>query len=111
MAYTNSSLSASRFTTLYDIDVTGNKLVRQGGFNGNPSPNTGTLTDVGPLGVDPTGVAGFDIVFLGGSNYAYAAMTVGGATSLYAISLATGAATAVAPIAGGATVKAIAILP
>ena len=112
VAYTNSSPSASRrFTTLYNIDVTGNKLVTQGGLNGNPSPNTGTVIDVGPLGVDPTGAAGFDIVYLGASNYAYAAMTVGGTTSLYSISLATGAATAVAPIGGGVAVKALAILP
>ena len=112
VAYTNSSPSASRyFTTLYNIDIAGNKLVRQGGPNGMPSPNTGTLTDVGPLGVDPTGVAGFDIVYLGGSNYAYAAMTVGATTSLYTISLANGAATPVAAMGGGVTVKGIAILP
>jgi hypothetical protein len=112
VAYTNSSVSAPKVTTLYDIDVTNHKLVRQGGIDGNPSPNTGTLTAVGDLGVAATGAAGFDIVFLGGANYAYAVLNVGGTTSLYTVSLTTGAATAVGLVGNGNTaIKAIAVQP
>ena len=115
VAYTNSSGSAPRVTTLYDIDVSANKLMRQGGVDGTPSPNQGTLTEVGDLGVNPVGAAGFDIVYLGGTNHAYAVMMVGSTTSLFRVSLATGAATAVAelgePMTTALTVKGIAISP
>jgi hypothetical protein len=36
-------------------------VVRQGGVDGNPSPNTGLLTTVGPFGRDGVLVRGFDI--------------------------------------------------
>jgi hypothetical protein len=58
-AYTNSYAGSVR-TTLLGIDAGNDVLVRQGGIDGNPSPNTGALTPVGPLGVDASDVS-FDI--------------------------------------------------
>jgi hypothetical protein len=112
VGYTNSAMGAPVGpTTLYNIDVTGNYLVLQGGINGTPSPNTGVLAGVGPLGVDASGVAGFDILYVNGANIAFAALTVGGASSFYSVSLETGAATRVGSMAGGLTIKSIALLP
>ena len=60
-------------------------------IDGTPvSPNAGVLTTIGPLGVDTTSAVGLDI---GGANQAFASLTVGGVSGLYAIDLATGAAT------------------
>ena len=53
-AYTN-SFGVSTTTTLYDIDTNTDRLLIQS------NPNAGTLTDVGPLGVDFQNVNGFDI--------------------------------------------------
>ena len=83
-------------TTLYDLDTAKDQLVVQ-----NP-PNAGSLVAVGLLGVDTTDVVGFDVYSpLGpdnkavpGADKAVAVLTVGGASGLYSISLATGAATA-----------------
>ncbi len=54
VAYTNSMAGAST-TTLYDIDVETDKLYKQ------TPPNNGTLVEVGALGVQALGEAGFDI--------------------------------------------------
>ncbi len=54
VAYTN-SFAGTATTTLYDIDVTADKLFIQS------PPNNGTLTVVGSLGVQAIGEAGFDI--------------------------------------------------
>jgi hypothetical protein len=71
------------------------RLVRNGGAGSGFE----TLQDVGPLGVDTSAVAGFDI---GGSpEQGFAVLDVGGATSLYTIDLATGAATLVGNVANG----------
>jgi Domain of unknown function (DUF4394) len=98
-------------TTLFGIDLTGGSLVRQGGVNGVPSPNGGVITPVGPLGVTPdNGNVGFDIQ--GGSNTAFAAMTVGGVTRLFTVNLTTGAATPVGAIGTGAGgVLGLAVVP
>jgi hypothetical protein len=54
VAYSN-SFAGTTTTTLYDIDVSTNKLYKQ------IPPNAGTLVEVGPLGVEAVGEAGFDI--------------------------------------------------
>ena len=54
VAYTN-SFSGATSTTLYDIDVASDKLFIQ------RPPNNGTLVEVGSLGVQALGEAGFDI--------------------------------------------------
>jgi hypothetical protein len=90
--YTNNFAGTTQ-TTLYLLDLSSDTLQLQGGVNGTPSPNIGTLTTVGHLGFDAAGDAGFDIV--GGHNgLALAALQVGDTrTALYSIQLATGAAT------------------
>ncbi len=89
--YTDSQLGALT-TKLYNIDSAQDVLVLQ-----NP-PNNGTLTTVGPLGVDFGTTGGFDIFLdINGINSAFA---VSGST-LYAIDLATGKAVEVGPIDKG----------
>jgi hypothetical protein len=82
-AYLN-SFGGATATTLYDIDSNLDILVTQ-----NPA-NNGTLQTVGPLGVDTSNLAGFDIA---SANSAFAVLTVGGTSNLYSINLASGAAT------------------
>lgn len=86
-AYTNNFAGATS-TTLYDIDITTDKLYMQ-----NP-PNNGTLVEAGSLGVDATAENGFDIG--GTSNMAYTILKVGSTNYLYSINTATGAATQMA---------------
>ena len=101
-AYSNNqALSAS--TVLYVIDPSTDKLYTVG----NPSPNSGVMTEVGALGINVDGNNGFDIT--GTDNKAYALLTVGSATKLYSINLATGAATAVGDFTG--PVKGLAVTP
>jgi hypothetical protein len=86
-AYTN-SFAAAPTTTLYNLEQNGDQLTVQ-----NP-PNNGTLTNVGALGLDVSGSAGFDIAG-GGNGLALAALRAGttGPFSLYQVSLSSGAAT------------------
>ena len=95
--YTN-SFAGTTTTTLYAIDSTTDTLNLQGGINGTPSPNGGTLTSVGALGINAVNTNGFDIQ--PGANTALAALQVNGETTskLFSINLSTGAATLVAPI-------------
>ena len=99
-AYTNNFAGAIA-TTLFVIDSATDQLLIQ-----NP-PNNGTLTSVGPLGVDTTAVAGFDISPAG---TAYALLTVGGLSRLYTINLTTGGATLVGSLPAG-TFTGIAVRP
>jgi hypothetical protein len=80
VAYTNNSAGVTT-TALYDIDVTTDKLYIQ-----NP-PNNGTLVEVGDLGVNAEGAAGFDIT---DNNLAYTVLKVGGKSRLYVVNLTTG---------------------
>jgi hypothetical protein len=81
---------ATPTTVLYVIDTTNDQLMIQ------TPPNDGTLKTAGALGIDASGVNGFEIV---GPDTAIAALTVGtAAPALYTISLTTGAATAAGTI-------------
>lgn len=97
-AYTNSDNNPETGTMLYDIDSTRGVLVLQ------DPPNAGTLNTVGPLGVDVTSVAGFDIAVSTGTAYASLVVKNGKKknlrASLFTINLATGAATEVGKIGG-----------
>jgi len=97
IGYTNNFVGAT-VTTLFGIDFGLNILVRQGGVDGVPSPNTGTLFTIGSLGVVPAfNRVGLD-VGSGGTAFAY----LEGATGiprLYTVDLTTGAATLVGDIA------------
>ena len=93
-AYTN-SFAGTTATALYDIDTASGSLALQ-----NP-PNDGVLVNVGLLGMAVLGDVGFDIA--GGANglvLAALRSSAGGASTLYRVDLATGAAT---PINGATT--------
>jgi len=109
IAYDRSSGGPTSVTTLYGLSQTNNALVTIGGIDSSPSPNGGTVMNALPLGVDPTGDAGFDI---GVDDTAYATLTVGGATGLYTIALGTGAATLVGQIGdGNLPIPGLAVVP
>jgi hypothetical protein len=92
VGYTNNFASACRNTVFY-IDTSGDRLMT------SVNASAGILTAVGPLGFDAQAIAGFDIsTNPDGSNVAYAALSVMGTTSLYTVSLMTGAATSVGTI-------------
>ncbi|MVM33121.1 DUF4394 domain-containing protein [Spirosoma sp. HMF4905] len=82
VAYTNSSAGVT-VTTLYDIDPATDRLYIQ-----NP-PNNGTLTDVGPLGLDISGAAGFDIS-PNDNTQGLVAVQFNGSSELDQINLSTG---------------------
>ena len=94
VAYTNSFASACR-TTLTYIDTATDRLFAA------IDPNLGTLRDIGSLGVNADAGSGYEIVTAAdGTNSAIAVLTVGGATTLYTIDLASGAATATGAVTG-----------
>ena len=101
-------------TTLYGIDRGTSRLVKIGGIDGTPSPNSGIVTDVGPLGItlNTTADGGLDIIPGAGTGSAFAALTTLTGTQLYSINLSTGAATAIGLAgAGTAQIRDIAIQP
>jgi len=110
IAYTNPfNFMGSSLTTAYVIDSYDNRLYRLGSTNGAPSsPNTGLLTNIGQLGFDFSGQAGFDVA---PSGVAYAALQVGGSGTLYTVNLTTGGATQVGAIGNGSGIRGLAALP
>lgn len=74
-AYTN-SFAGTATTSLFVLDAARDRLFLQA------PPNDGVLKDRGPLGVDASAVAGFDIVGMGA---AYALLDVGGVVGLYSV--------------------------
>lgn len=99
IAYTNNFSTATE-TTLYGIDMKNDELVRIGGVNGTPSPNGGTMTTIGDLGLalddetDPYDVVHFDID-RNGNAYMLVSHYNGlfWDNDLYLVNLTTGAAT------------------
>ena len=102
-AYSNNFAGATS-TTLYGIDTVQDALFIQA------PPNNGTQTLVGALGVNSSGVAGFDIS--GQSGLAFAALSNSdtGKSFFYSINLSTGAATAVGAFGDGGNTAAAAPL-
>jgi len=97
--YTNNDNDAATGTTLFGIDAA------QGTLVSFTNPNAGTFTTVGSLnlGFLPT-VNGFDIVTVGGLNFAFLAAGTGtgsATSSFYSVNLATGAATLVGAVGPG----------
>ena len=80
-----SNFAGTSTTTLYDIDLTTDKLYRQ------TPPNDGKLEEIGPLNIEIAANNGFDIG--GQSNMAYGLFTVGSTTKLYQVNLANGTST------------------
>ncbi len=101
IGYTN-SFDGATTTQLYGIDTGLDILVTQ-------ANSAGTLGTVGSLGIDLTGVGGFDISGL--TNVAWGAFQQNGSTqsSLYTVNLATGQATLVGQIGGGLVLNAFAL--
>ncbi|PSR56131.1 hypothetical protein AHMF7605_22810 [Adhaeribacter arboris] len=81
VAYTNSMAGAAT-TTLYDIDVSKQKLYKQ------DPPNDGKLVEVGDLGLKISGEGGFDIVAKG--NKALALFNVEDKSTLFTVDLKNG---------------------
>jgi hypothetical protein len=79
------NISTATATTAFAVDGTTDKLYRLGGVDGSPSPNSGLLTEVGPLGVDLTKDMRFDISPTSGTAY------VSHFFALYTVNLQTGA--------------------
>jgi len=102
-AYTNSVAGATS-TQLYGIDTGRDVLVTQ-------ANSAGTLETVGSLGQDLNDMLGFDIS--GASGQAYASVMESDLTrsTFWSIDLATGEATQIGEIGGGALVTSIAVVP
>jgi hypothetical protein len=103
-AYTNNFAGATS-TILYNIDSNLDILTTQ------IPPNAGTLNTVGPLGMDISSLAGFDIF---GVDTAYAAVTRSGdfRSWLMTVNLMTGQLSPVGPIGGTALlVRDFAVVP
>ena len=103
-AYTNNFAGATS-TTLYNVDSLRDALIIQ-----NP-PNNGGLITVGFLGTDVTDMAGFDIS--GATGIAY--MSVRDASlarsTFWTVNLATGQASMIGEIGGGAILTAMTVVP
>lgn len=87
-------------TTLFGFDLNGNNFIRIGGPLGNPSPNGGVVTTIGPTGINALdGNVGFDIGTFGGVFYvsAHTGVTT---DSLFTINRNTGAATLLGTFGG-----------
>ncbi len=104
-AYRNNFAGATT-TELYVIDTFIDFL-----FTVNP-PNSGTLVQQGPLGVDALNVNGFDIVStVGQLDIGYAALTLqDGIARLFTINLVTGQATLIGIIDNGVPLRGLSAL-
>jgi len=102
-AYTNSVAGATG-TVLYAIDSNRDILVSI------PSPNSGQLRTVGSFGIfDTNDFAGFDID--GGSGAAYATLTSSNKSTLFSVSLNSGAMTLIGDVNNPSPLVGIAIAP
>ncbi len=101
-AYIN-SLDGATSTALFVIDPVSAQLLLQ-----NP-PNNGVVSPIGPLGVSPDGLAGFDVLSANGRDSAVAALRVGGVAGLYAIDLGSGSAQLIGAIGGNPNLLGLAL--
>jgi hypothetical protein len=101
-----------KITTNYALEGKQGLLVHQGtkeGVQPMVSPNTGRLYTIGSLGLGSFEQATLDISDV--SNAAYSAVSKAGKSSWYKVDLASGRATLIGTIAGGAAVVGAAIEP
>lgn len=107
-AYTNSFASACR-TVLFFLDTNADR------FLSTSDPNSGTLTDIGALGVNGDGSSGFEIVTASdGTNTALTLLSINTVPTLHTVNLATGTATANGAVTGlnaGETLRGLAVAP
>jgi hypothetical protein len=110
-AYTNNfaqDITAGSPPTLYTLDATNDRLAIQNLPNGGTQTDFHTIT-LGGTTLDFGSVSGFDIAAnvltttanAAATGTAYAVLTVGGTTGLYAIELSTGVATAIGNVGAG----------
>jgi hypothetical protein len=102
VAYTNPVAGATT-TTLYALNQTTNSLATIGGVGGTPSPNGGTVIEVGPLGVTFAGSPTSLDIATNGTAFAVL-RPVSGALALFTINLTTGTATLVGAVGDGTLV-------
>lgn len=110
----SSNIAGASATTVFGIDTEMRTLVRIGSAGGSPtSPDTGTVTTIGPLGDPLGGPAGLDIDNRDGVQTAMAVLAdTKGDSGLYTLNLTTGAATFVgAAKFGKVPISDIAIVP
>ena len=106
--YTNSDTDATTGTTLYYIDSGQDALVI------SPTPNAGTLTTVGSLGVDVSVPISFDIALQNGVNAGIATFLSSSESkklSVALIDLSTGAATIIGRVKSSDPLVGIALAP
>lgn len=116
VGYTN-TIPGAGSTTLYAIDSGADSFIRIGsnpanGIAGDPgNPNSGVATTIGSLGIGD--IADTNAFVIDGRNNAAllaASATGASASTLYTVNLATGAATTVGAVGGGAGTTALAPL-
>lgn len=99
IAYTN-PIAGATTTTLYALNQATNSLATIGGVGGTPSPNTGAVTDIGPLGITFAGSP--TALDISSNGQAFAVLRpVSGASSLYTVDLTTAVATLVGAVGDG----------
>lgn len=103
-AYTN-NFNGAVTTQLFGIDTGLDTLVLQ-----NP-PNNGTLSTIGPIGVDVSDIGGFDISGSSGVAYLTVRDSQLGKSTFWTINLATGSGTMIGEIGGGSIITAMSVAP
>jgi len=98
VAYDNQFAGATQ-TTLYAIDTGTSRLIRIGGPQGSPSPNTGVTTEIGPLGITQDGFT--STLDWAPDGTLFGVLRSGGQFVLYTIATTTGAASIVGAIGNG----------
>ena len=116
VAYDRNDTDPATGTTLYGIDRANSRFVTIGGINSTPSPNGGTVLDVGPLGISLSAISdsGFDIVTTGSTNTAFAALRPQDSllVGLYTIDLTSGQAAFVGIIDSGTpNIRGLTVIP
>lgn len=103
-----------KITTNYAIDAATAQLVLQGSLEGaSPavSPNTGQLSSVGPLKIEPFDDASFDINDINNTAYLVTNRAGRDPARLYDVDLSTGQGRLIAPLGVAGKIRGLAIVP
>ena len=96
-AYTNNDLAADTATSLFDLDVAGNRTALQSPPNGVPGAAAANVVPTGNLTIDAEAPAGFDIYTrlergVAVDNLGFASFRVNGTPAFYRMNFLTGEA-------------------
>ena len=96
-AYTNNDVDADTATSLYDLDVMGDRVALQSPPNGVPGAVAANIVPTGNLGIDAQAPAGFDIYTrrergVAIDNLGFASFRVNGTPAFYRMNFLTGEA-------------------